>query len=298
MKIARSVVFLCMTLLTSCSGDDPKTVDDGPLEPSGRLTPVRIVTRVSGGDGNSLNAGLFMVNYQDGKPGELEATDNYVNNQALTYTTEGWTSDTPIYWSDMETRADFFAYAPYRQTIDDVRHMTFDVCADQRGDDDYNQSDFLWGAIQGQMPSADGFELTLSHVMSKLTIAVVADIGFDEDELQAADISVAIGGSRLSCMVDLASGLTTVMGEPQNVICHNNGDLTYTAVLVPQAVPFSNLIQIDWKGNKYTLQNSFTLEARRQYSLTVKLKKSKNGFDIGIAGWDIVDEDFGGVIGG
>jgi hypothetical protein len=30
----------------------------------------------------------------------------------------------------------------------------------------------------------------------------------------------------------------------------------------------------------------------------VKLKKTQSGFDIGITGWDIIDEDFGGVIGG
>ena len=53
-----------------------------------------------------------------------------------------------------------------------------------------------------------------------------------------------------------------------------------------------------WNGNKYKVQNSFRLEAKRQYTLTLTLKKTKSGFDIGIEGWDIVPEDFGGIIGG
>ena len=109
---------------------------------------------------------------------------------------------------------------------------------------------------------------------------------------------VTHGGTKTNCQIDLETGEATTTGAAEDVLCRNNGDLTYTAILIPQQVPFSNLIQVDWKGNKYTLQNSFILEAKRQYSLTVKLKKSKSGFDIGIAGWDIIGEDFGGVIGG
>ena len=55
---------------------------------------------------------------------------------------------------------------------------------------------------------------------------------------------------------------------------------------------------MNWQGNRYTLQNAFLLEAQRQYTLTVKLKKTQSGFDIGIEGWDILPEDFGGIIGG
>jgi hypothetical protein len=46
------------------------------------------------------------------------------------------------------------------------------------------------------------------------------------------------------------------------------------------------------------LQNAFKLEPKRQYTLTVKLKKTESGFDVGIEGWDILDEDFGGTVGG
>ena len=129
-------------------------------------------------------------------------------------------------------------------------------------------------------------------------MSVTADTGFDENELQSKDVTVTFGGSKTHCVIDLATGTTTATGTASDVKCMNNGDLSFKAVLIPQQVPFSDLIQIDWKGNVYTLQNSFKLEAERQYTLTVKLKKSKSGFDVGIVGWDIISEDFGGVIGG
>ena len=53
-----------------------------------------------------------------------------------------------------------------------------------------------------------------------------------------------------------------------------------------------------WNGNPYTVQNAFNLEAKKKYTLTVKLKKTESGFDIGIDGWDIIGEDFGGTVGG
>lgn len=285
---------LALLLLIACDNDDKEQPT-----PTEDRTAVSILTRADNSDSNGLLlAGLFMVNYQEGQHGTLWQTGNYVNNQLLTWNNAGWTTAKPIYWHDMETPADFYAYAPYRETVSDVRAMKFQVQTDQSTATAFAQSDFLWGTVQGQNPTDTGFELYLSHQFAKLTVIVTAGAGFDGNELQSSDVSVTIGGSKTNCFIDLATGLVTVNGTANDVRCLNNGDLSYAAVLIPQQIPFANLIQVDWKGNKYTLQNSFTLESGRQYTLTVKLKKSKSGFDIGIEGWDIIDEDFGGVIGG
>ena len=285
-----------MTLgVLGCGGSD----EEPQQPPADSRTPVAITTR---GDNvvnaERLQAGLFMVNYYGGEPDQLLPTANYVNNQRLTYSNNGWTTATPIYWSDGQTPADFYAYAPYQPVVPDALHMAFSVATDQRTDEALSQSDLLWGKTEQQSAAGGAFNLEVSHVLSRLTVAVVAEAGFDEGELRAADVSVTIGGTKTAATVDLSTGAVLPEGTAADVACHSNGDLSYTAILLPQEVPFSNFIQVDWKGNAYTLQNSFKLEARKQYSLTVKLKKSKNGFDIGIAGWDIVEEDFGGVIGG
>lgn len=296
MKCIRLFIYTSLLIGASCSSDDSETLnvpDDG-------RTKVNLTTRAENvTNGQMLQAGLYMVNYVDGQPDELLGTNNYVNNQLLIWENDTWTTDTPIYWNDMETRADFYAYAPYQTTVDNARQMTFSVKTDQRDDGNFALSDLLWGTVQGQSPTSNGFNLTLTHMLSQLTVNVIADVGFSENELKASDVSVTIGGTRTSATIDLQTGVVNVLnGSAEDVKCHSNDDLSYTAILIPQQVPFSNLIQVDWQGNRYTLQNAFRLEAQRQYTLTVKLKKTQSGFDIGIDGWDIIPEDFGGTIGG
>ena len=140
--------------------------------------------------------------------------------------------------------------------------------------------------------------MTLRHILSQLTITVTADAGFEADEMRAQDVTVTFGGSKTSGTIDLATGEVTATGTANDVRLLSNADLTYKAVLIPQLVPFSNLITVTWLGNVYTLQNSYRLEAGRQYNITVRIKKTKSGFDVGIVGWDIIGEDFGGTIGG
>ena len=286
-----------MMLFAACSNDE----QDIPEAPEADRVPVHITTRAEeGGNGTgSLRAGLYMVNYQDGNPDELLPVNNYVNNQLLTWANGTWQTATPIYWNDTDTHADFYAYAPYLSNVTDARKIPFSVSPDQRADVAFAQSDLLWGTVLGQSPTSSDFELTLQHQLSRLTVIVSADAGFAEGELQASDVSVTIGGTRIAATFDLqTAALTLIDNSTADVCCHSGGDLSYTAILLPQQVPFANLIQVNWQGNKYTLQNTFLLEACKQYTLTVKLKKTKSGFDIGIEGWDILPDDFGGTIGG
>ena len=290
----KKLIFIGIAALcASCSSDSS---DEPVVPPANQEGAVQIQTRVEGkAVAAEVNAGLYMVNYLDGKQDNLLATANYVNNQLLTFANGVWSTATPIYWNDATTPADFYAYAPYQSKVADARAMTFSVQKDQTTTEAVAQSDFLWGTLQGQSPTESSFDLTLSHLMSQLTVKVTAA---EDMNMKAEEVSVTIGGTKTSAKIDLATGVITPDGEAGEVKCHSNGDLSYTAILIPQQVPFSNLIQIVWDGNPYTLQNAFKLEPKRQYSLTIKLKKTESGFDIGIDGWDIIGEDFGGTVGG
>lgn len=298
MKYARYCLFACLLPLVASCGSDDNSPDE-PQPPVDERMEVDIMTRTEEpGQGAQLQAGLYMVNYVGEHADVLLSANNYVNNQLLTWTNDGWTTSTPIYWNDTETRADFYAYAPYQTNVADARGLAFSIQTDQTTASAFTQSDFLWGKVEGRLPTDGGFSLTLSHILSQLTVTVTAENGFDENELQAGDVGVTFGGSKTSAAIDLATGTVTVSGDANDVALLSNGDLTYKAVLLPQLVPFSNLIKVNWKGNVYTLQNSYRLEAGRQYNITVRLKKTKSGFDVGIVGWDIIGEDFGGTIGG
>lgn len=301
MKKFLFILYCCFVgFLTSCSNDSPDALGLREQPAEGRQA-VNVMTRSEDGNAaSSVQAGLFMVNYVDGAEQELLPTGNYVHNQMLTWQSGAWQTVTPIYWFDDATPADFYAYAPRQVEVADAHAMPFSIQADQRADASFAASDLLWGLLPGCAPTAESFDLTLKHVLSRLTVTVTAEQGFAEGELLPKDVSVAIGGTRTCGSVNLSTGDVSVLSasEAETVQCHSNGDLTYTAILLPQTVPFTNLIQVNWRGNKYTLQNSFRLEARRSYNLTVKLKKTQSGFDIGIEGWDIIDEDFGGSVGG
>lgn len=297
MKYARYYFYTFVLAFAACGSDDSAV--DEPQPPTDNRQEVNILTRTDEpGQGESLQAGLYMVNYVNGLPDVLLGTNNYVNNHLLTWTNSGWTTSTPIYWNDSETKADFYGYAPYQATVDDAHQLTFSIQTDQRTAAAFAQSDFLWGKVEGQSPNAGDFNLTLKHILCQLTVTVTAEAGFDDNELQANDVSVIFGGSKTCGTIDLSTGTVEVSGTANDVKLLSNGELTYKAVLLPQIVPFSNLIQVNWKGNVYTLQNSYRLEAGRQYNITVRLKKTKSGFDVGIAGWDIIGEDFGGTLGG
>ena len=290
----KKLIFIGIAALcASCSSDSS---DEPVVPPANQEGAVQIQTRVEGkAVAAEVNAGLYMVNYLDGKQDNLLATANYVNNQLLTFANSVWSTATPIYWNDATTPADFYAYAPYQSKVADARAMIFSVQKDQTTTEAVAQSDFLWGTLQGQSPTESSFDLTLSHLMSQLTVKITTTEGMS---IKTDEVTVTIGGTKTTAKVDLATGTVSPYGEVGEVKCHSNGDLSYTAILIPQQVPFSNLIQIVWNGSPYTLQNAFKLEPKRQYSLTIKLKKTESGVDIGVDGWDIIGEDFGGTVGG
>lgn len=287
--------YLCyilgMLLVASCSNEDNSTPDD-----EGKQKVNISVFAENGTIDNDIKAGLYMVNYINGYVDELLPAGNYINNQLIVYRNNRWESLEPIYWYDESTPADFYVYAPYKEDVKDACALQFAVETDQTTKENMAKSDFLWGAILREYPSANSFELKMQHNFSKLTVVITTDEAFDN--FSADNISVAIGGTKTLSGINLQTGEITAMGDAQDVICHNNGDLSYTAILVPQQIPFSDFIKIDWNGSPYTLQSAFKLESKREYKLTIKLKKTTGGFDIGIDGWDIIDEDFGGIVGG
>ena len=260
------------------------------------LTAFCIVTRAEQGGGNGgLQAGLYMMNFVNGQQVSLEDTNNYVNNLLMNYGNGSWIPSASVYWQDTNVNADFYAYAPFKEDVTDARAMVHCVATDQTSEEAFHRSDLLWGAALGQSPLDGKFSLMLTHQLSLLTVVVTAGTGFSEGELTTENVAITIGGSKTLGIIDLQNGTVSATGEVADVKCYNNGDLSYRAVLLPQQIPFADFIQVEWNGNRYTIQQSFKLEAKKQYRLTIKLNKSQEGLDVGIDGWDDDGEDLGGT---
>lgn len=285
LTLLTSIVIL---LIAACSSDDHI---EKPQNEEGQI-PVLLSTRAEGSNWDTgSQVGLFMVY------GTMQSTNNYQNNLLLQNNgTASWTSQHPIYWIDDGTAADFIGYSPYNSDIPDAFAYSFQVNADQSSSDRQKASDFMWGKLATQTPNDQVLNMTLGHLFSRVIVHVVAGEGFTEQELRDGTLSVRLNAIRTQATINLATGVVTAVGDPTAITPLDEGELTYSAVVVPQQIAQKELITINFVGFDYPFTHTITFETCKQYTFTVTLKKISSGLNIGISDWDVVDEDFGGTV--
>lgn len=297
---------LALLLLTACDKSegvedidtpDVPVVPDAPHDEEEPM-PLSVLARaVDNASLEGVDVGLFMQPYQAGMMADLLPAYNYINNVKMTCHDRAWHTATPVYWYDATTLADLYAYAPYMKDVGDCRKMAFACPTDQTSDAALKQADLLWGRNMALDPSLDDINVSLDHRLARVNVRVIAEEDFDADELKAADVKVWIGSMRCEALMDVQTGELTVGGDGRSIAMHNNGDLTYTAIVLPQTVGFANLIHVEWGDVAYTLQGTATFDPRRIYDLSVRINKIEaSGLTVGISGWDIDDKDYGGTV--
>ena len=154
-----------------------------------------MASRVSDtGFDNADHIGLYVVNHNaDGSSQSLLSKGNHVDNMRFTYSGT-WTPDTPIYWEDETTHADFYLYYPYQASITDVTSMPVTTKSDQSSVDNYKASEIVAGSALNVAPTAQAVSITARHLMSQLVIRVAAGNGFTTEKLAAAQVAVKVNG--------------------------------------------------------------------------------------------------------
>lgn len=295
-------VFLSSLLLTACSqsptdNPTPPNPDPDPTPKPGEKLEIRIspsfTTRATdyGFETNDC-IGLFVVNYNGTTPGTLSLNGNHVDNMRFTYSGT-WTPDTPIYWKDETTHADFYLYYPYSQ-VGSVSAYPFSVKADQSTEAAYKSSDMMVGKAQNVAPTASATIIPANHVMSRINIQLEAGNGFTSESLAASDISVKINGVRIASTVNLADGTVSPTGDTTSVTPWLNKGV-YQALIVPQTVAEGKLITVTVDGREFTLKKGFTFEANKSHKFTITLSKTSNGINVNINPWNEDGTDNGGV---
>lgn len=301
----RNTFYTCIAavgllLLASCSTQDDPTVPDVPTEEPElpEQMPMNISTRAEGGMLSSqIEVGLYVQHYTNGAKTELNAADNYINNVCLSNRDGNWTAPYTLYWYDNVSPTDVYAYAPYQANVADCRSMEINLPTDQSDKDKLAAADLLWGKSLALMPSSGDFSVSLNHRLSRINIKVKPGSNLAANELKAGDIKVYINNMRCEANMDLQTSELTLKGSPTSICAHNNGDLSFTAIVLPQSVGFVNLIRLEWNGTSHTLQHSTAFEAQRNYDFTITFNpKGTSGLNVGISGWDIDDVDYGGVV--
>ena len=126
--------------MISCS----ENLENTPATPETDKLPINISTTLTRATDSAFEqgdkVGIFVVN----EPNSLAASGNHADNTSFTYAGSTWNPDTPIYWLDQTTKADFYCYYPYAESVSTTAH-SFVTKADQSTLENYKSSEFLWG---------------------------------------------------------------------------------------------------------------------------------------------------------
>lgn len=294
-----AVAAACVLAACSSSGkEEIPPVTPTPDKPTEKI-PISLSLGVSRITDNSFDkgdeTGLYVVNATNGQSGTLLSTGNHVNNMRFTYSADGkWNPDTPIYWADNRTHADFYVYHPYTSSVSSVTGLPFSVKADQSAEVDYKKADFVYGKTANVAPTESAVSISTSHLMSCMQISVKPGNGFTTEMLAAADIQVAVNGVKTSASIDLTNGSVTATGTAQTCTPYLN-DGTYRLLVVPQTVDETQLITVTIDGKAYSLTKGFTFEKGKTHPFNVTVTKSNSGINVGINPWEVDGEDHGGI---
>ena len=246
-------------------------------------------TKVTGNAFDALDEiGLYVTDYVDNTtPMPLQISGNRANNLTVTFDGSSWAPEKTIYWGS--GKSDVYAYYPY-MSISDVESQYFEVAADQtRGG--YEASDFLWAKAEGVKQTDGAVNLQMSHLMSKLTVKIVA--GEDYVGSLPDDASVLLHSTVTGARVDLTKGSVSknpyssaksIKMKKLGLRSFDGYDaVVYEAVVVPQMLEGSvPLLEINSKSVSYLMEDYFNFRPGVAYTYTATLKTSTTAIKVEI----------------
>lgn len=218
-----------------------------------------------------------------------------------TYSYNTWTPDETVYWKDDKTCADFYLYYPYQAAHANENPMVFKVEADQSKVNSYKNSDVIIGSTLNVAPSQTTVYIASKHVMSRVVIALKPGEGFTDASLAASDVKVTLNIPAVSANIDLATGkvepIMNYDGESLTMTPmtpYKDGNV-YRAIVVPQQVAQTNLINVNVDGRDFVFSKAFDFVSGKSYTFNVTLAKKSSGLNATITGWDSDGVDYGGT---
>lgn len=283
---------------TSCGGSDsPQPPEPKPIEPVKKQIRINAYTSTSRVSDNSFDSGdrvgIFVVNYSDSKPGTLSLTGNHADNVPF-YFNGSWNSDSPLYWKDESTHADFYLYYPYTPSLSSVSAIPFEVKENQSNEENYKASELLAGKTLNVAPSENSVNISARHLLSRVEIILEAGNGFKVEDLTPDKVAVKINGVKTALTLDLISAETTPSGIAKSITPRYE-NRSYRALVPPQTVEETNLISVSAGDKDYNLRRGFVFQSGTVHKFTVQISKTSNGVNVNISPWTNDGTDNGGV---
>ena len=285
------ITFLLVLGLTACQKGNitPDELVASEYMTFNILSPGHQTKVAAGSFEQSDVIGLYVTDYVDDlTPMPLQVSGNRANNIPVTFDGSAWIPGKTIYWG--AGKSDVYAYYPYFEQVQDVESQYFEVATDQTGEG-YASSDLLW-AKAGSVKQSDGaVNLQMSHLMSKLTVKIVA--GEDYIGSLPDDASIRLHNTVIGARVDISKGAVSkdLHSSAQSINMKELGLRTYEgveavvfeAVVVPQMLERTvPLIEINSKSVSYLIEDYFNFRSGMSYVYTVTLNSSTTAIKVEI----------------
>lgn len=299
-------IFVSITLF-SCEDtlfDSQKIQFGEPIYLTGRLQQQNQTRANEQGFVTGDRMGVYIVDYVDGKPGELHAKENRASNVLYTFDGDNykWSAPTEIYWRDKSTPVDVYGYYPGANYIGTPSRYSITVSEKQNllpaeGDiSNYEASDFLWGKATDINPTSEEIVIRYNHRMSGVWVTLVAGEGISETEWGKLSKTVMVDNTVRSATVDLATGIPVAEGNVDaSIVMLQQGENGYRAVVVPQTVAAGkSLLSITIDGvtyrHKLATEMNYLMGKMHNFTVTVNRNEATGEFqlevvDDGITPW-------------
>ena len=219
----------------------------------------------------------------------LELAGNLVNNEALTFYGNKWEAGRTLYWDEGTYNA--YAYYPFMADVTSVTDQPFSVSTDQSTQQTatalggYEASDLLFATTKDVKASDSPVRLTFKHIMSKLKIRLIKGEDFEGDMPTTA--KVYIHNTVPTATIDLQAGVATryVKGTRQTIIAHQDGDTSYSAIIVPQRIDNRQpLVEVEMMGVSYLFESKFLFKPGTEHLVNLVISENPDKVKINIGG--------------
>ena len=288
----KKLYIVCLAVLAAASCQERPLDHTQPLENGEMSFNVRTPGPQTKVTEDSFEAsdviGLYVTDYvNETTPMPLQISGNRANNLSVTYDGAVWIPEKTIYWG--EGKSDVYAYYPYIDNMSEIDNHLFSVATDQTVE--YETSDFLWAKAEGVKQADGAVTLAMNHVMSKLTLRIMA--GEDYVGSLPEDAVVLLHNTVTDARLDLTDG--SVVKNPysgeQSIKMRNLGirsyddgeALVYEAIVVPQMIETSvPLFEINSKSISYLIEDYFNFRPGTAYVYTATLNASTTSIKVEI----------------
>lgn len=257
--------------------------------PSGPSTRVSTDTDFTSAFTAGDQVGLYIVKGD----GDLQASNNWVENALLTFDGTSWTCELP---SDKNcyprdgSKLSFYAYYPYNAQVTNPLAMSFSVQADQRAR--LSPSYLMTASRKGVPKSHNPVQLTFSHKLAMVKVNLKDGVAAKDKAPFPANV-VTLKGRQLTTSLNLATDVVGTLGDATDVkMYYNEADKCWYA-LVPQQVVTTDSEQLTFEWThiltlKHTPPKQFTLAMAEVKPLDITINvnmtvNAKHAYKVGDA---------------